>query len=124
MIREKDKNTKRVNLSSSIAGAIHGMREGKAFVHEPVKKVKGYKPTLSDSITDKISGQIWVKEPVKLRCIGVIEIYTYVIQNMQTKIVEKRWGYKWIEKFQDATPKNSLLDESFLQEYISQLDII
>lgn len=112
----EDGKTKRVCFAKSIDGSLRGMSQNlkgiKLYVHIPEKEYNIYNPTPKEVPDCKITGEVWIKEPVKLKCIGQIEIIKdkgedgipYKYGNNIAELFD--WDWKWIEK----------IDESYIEE--------
>lgn len=106
----EENKTKRVCFAPSIDQCLMGLSrncEGEEFyVYIPVKHYKTYSPNIKDVPDSGITGEIWIKEPVDVICIGKIKVldtnktpgklYTY--GNGQTAELYA-FDYKWIEKY-------------------------
>lgn len=102
----EDGTTPRVCFSTSIDGSLAGISqniEGKEFyVHIPEGKIKYYQPTnVPDS---KITKEVWVKDPVKLKCLGIIKVGKAIEKPHEFKYGGKYvaelyfWNWKWKSK--------------------------
>ena len=99
----------RLCASSTIDGCLKGLSKNlkgvTLFVHTPITDETPYKPTLNEVPDSKITGEVWFKKSVKLKCIGKIlvikddgkdgEKYTYGDRTAELY----GWEYKWIEKY-------------------------
>lgn len=108
--RYEDGETKRVCFSNSIDGCLRGMSQNlkgmKLYVHTPEKECDVYRPTTKEVPDCKVTGEVWVKKPVKLKCIGLIKVtgdrgedgipYTYGDDNV-AELYD--WDYKWIDRY-------------------------
>lgn len=106
----EDKTTKRVCFSPSISKCLMAASshiKGKEFyVHVPDGKYSVYKPTTKEVPDCKITGELWVTQPVKLKCIGKIlctdakdkpgHLYEYREDDYS---ILYEWNYKWLEKY-------------------------
>ena len=106
----EENKTKRVCFAPSIEQCLMGLSrncEGEEFyVYTPIKDYKTYSPNIKDVPDSGITGEIWIKEPVDVICIGKIKVldtnktpgklYTY--GNGQTAELYA-FDYKWIEKY-------------------------
>ena len=106
----EENKTKRVCFAPSIEQCLMGLSrncEGEEFyVYIPIKDYKTYSPNIKDVPDSGITGEIWIKEPVDVICIGKIKVldtnktpgklYTY--GNGQTAELYA-FDYKWIEKY-------------------------
>lgn len=110
----EDGKTKRVCFATSIDGCLRGLSlncEGmKLFVHVPDGNYNIYKPSNKEVPDASITGEVWIKKAVKMKCIGQI----YVIgdkgeDGIPYKYGDKTaelydWEWKWIDKFNESSP--------------------
>lgn len=108
----EDSKTKRVCFSTSIDGCLRALSqkcEGmKLFVHIPDGNYNIYKPSNKEVPDASITGEVWIKKAVKMKCIGQI----YVIgdkgeDGIPYKYGDKTaelydWEWKWIDKFNES----------------------
>ena len=118
----EDGKTKRVCFATSINGCLRGLSlkcEGmKLFVHVPDGNYNIYKPSNKEVPDASITGEVWIKKAVKMKCIGQI----YVIgdkgeDGIPYKYGDKTaelydWEWKWIDKFNE-----SYIEESSRYKY-------
>ena len=118
----EDDKTKRVCFATSIDGCLRGLSlncEGmKLFVHVPDGNYNIYKPSNKEVPDASITGEVWIKKAVKMKCIGQI----YVIgdkgeDGIPYKYGDKTaelydWEWKWIDKFNE-----SYIEESSKYKY-------
>lgn len=118
----EDGKTKRVCFATSIDGCLRGLSlkcEGmKLFVHVPDGNYNIYKPSNKEVPDASITGEVWIKKAVKMKCIGQI----YVIGDKGEdgipykygdKIAELYdWEWKWINKSNE-----SYIEESSRYKY-------
>lgn len=118
----EDGKTKRVCFATSIDGCLRGLSlkcEGmKLFVHVPDGNYNIYKPSNKEVPDASITGEVWIKKAVKMKCIGQI----YVIgdkgeDGIPYKYGDKTaelydWEWKWIDKFNE-----SYIEESSRSKY-------
>lgn len=110
----EDKTTKRVCFSPSIDKSLRAFSSnlsGKVlYVHIPDQECEVYKPSVKEVPDVKITGEMWVKESVKLKCIGKIKVikssdgpgYSYYYGLPRGKTYEAElfdWEWDWIEKY-------------------------
>lgn len=77
------------------------------YVHVPIEKHSTYKPNTSQVPDSKITGETWIKEPVKIKCIGVISVIddagengiSFKYGNNSAELY--KWNWKWKKKFND-----------------------
>ena len=115
-----ERRVKRICFSDSINGCIYsifpsGAYDVDLYVHIPGSEVtKVYETTQDDIYDSKITHELWVKEPVTMKCIGKIHISG--VYKDKVKVLEadkdktgygKRKYYKprwnWVEKINEAT---------------------
>ena len=108
---EEDK-TKRVCFATSIDGCLRGLSlkcEGmKLFVHVPDGNYNIYKPSNKEVPDASITGEVWIKKAVKMKCIGQI----YVIGDKREDGIPYKygdktaelydWEWNWIDKFNES----------------------
>jgi hypothetical protein len=72
----EDNKTPRVCFAKSIDGALMALSRrvtGETlYVHTPINSVRYTTPTIKQVPDCKITGEVWVKEPVKIKYIGKI----------------------------------------------------
>ena len=109
----EDGKTKRVCFATSIDGCLRGLSqkcEGmKLFVHIPDGNYNIYKPSNKEVPDASITGEVWIKKAVKMKCIGQI----YVIgdkgeDGIPYKYGDKTaelydWEWKWIDRFNESS---------------------
>ena len=115
-----ERRVKRICFSDSINGCIYsifpsGAYDVDLYVHVPGSEVTKVYETTSDDIYDsKITHELWVKEPVTMKCIGKIHIsgvYKDKVKVLEAdkdktgygkrKYYEPRWN--WVEKINEAS---------------------
>ena len=117
----KNKEVERVvfypSINNALLAAGNDVNEKREmFVHVPVEnqKVKGIKPTSKDVPDISNTGEIWVKEPIKVKCIGKIRVgkqlkkYTFEVDDKTYN--EFSWNYSWLTK-QDKHVQNDYSPE-------------
>lgn len=119
-----ERRVKRICFSDSINGCIYsifpsGAYDVDLYVHIPGSEVtKVYETTQDDIYDSKITHELWVKEPVTMKCIGKIHIsgvYKDKVKVLEAdkdktgygkrKYYEPRWN--WVEKINEATAPSS-----------------
>lgn len=119
-----ERRVKRICFSDSINGCIYsifpsGAYDVDLYVHVPGSEVtKVYETTPDDIYDSNITHELWVKEPVTMKCIGKIHIsgvYKDKIKVLEAdkdktgygkrKYYEPRWN--WVEKINEATAPSS-----------------
>ena len=117
----KNKEVPRVPFYPSIkqaliAGGDNINEKREMFVHVPVEgqKVKAQKPTSNDVPDVGNTGEIWVKEPIKVKCIGKIRIgkegKPVEFEADGKKFTHHTWNYSWLTK-QDKHVQNDYVDK-------------
>ena len=119
----EDGKTKRVCFSSFIDGCLRALSQKctgmKLYVHIPDGEYDVYKPSVKEVPDVKITKEVWIKEPVKLKCIGKIDVIgdrgedglPYKYGNNTAELYD--WDWKWVEK----------VDESYIEESKKDDDI-
>lgn len=110
----EDSTTPRVCFSTSIKCCLRALSmkcEGmELYVYTPDKYYKVYKPNTKEVPDCKITKEVWIKEPVKLKCIGKIKVgadtgedgfpFTYGSGKDKHTAELYDWSYEWIEKYE------------------------
>lgn len=123
-----ERRVKRICFSDSINGCIYsifpsGAYDVDLYVHVPGSEVtKVYETTPDDIYDSNITHELWVKEPVTMKCIGKIHIsgvYKDKIKVLEAdkdktgygkrKYYEPRWN--WIEKMNEASIISNIQDD-------------
>ncbi len=111
-----ERRVKRVCFSDSITRALYsifpnGAYDSDFYVHIPDSECKVYKTTTEDIYDSDITHELWIKEPVKMKCIGKIHVSgvsnkTHTIEvdkdkagYGKKKYHETRWN--WVEKYEE-----------------------
>lgn len=105
----------RVCFADSIDGCLYsifpnGAYDAEFYVHIPGNEVKVYSTTKDDVYDSEITHELWVKEPVQMKCIGKIKVTgvsdktTKVIDIESDKVPYNKKKYhkciwKWAEKY-------------------------
>lgn len=123
----EDAKTARVCFAPTIDQCLMALSqniEGEyLYVHVPVDKPKVYKPSTKQVPDSKVTGELWVKEPVKIKCIGKIFVEGDAMKDglpftYGEHIAELyEWDWKWVSK------KTGLF-ESAIDESVMRKDII
>ena len=105
----------RVCFADRIDGCLYsifpnGAYDAEFYVHVPGNEVKVYSTTKDDVYDSEITHELWVKEPVEMKCIGKIKVTG--VSNNKTKIIDiesdkvpynkKKYHkciWKWVEKY-------------------------
>ena len=126
-----ERKVKRVCFSDSITRALYsifpnGAYDADFYVHVPNSDCKVYKTTSDDIYDADITHELWIKEPVQMKCIGKIHVngvsdktHTIDVDKDKAgygkkKYHETRWN--WVEKYEK--------DETLYESYISEDDDI
>lgn len=141
-----ERRVKRICFSDSINGCIYsifpsGAYDVDLYVHVPGSEVtKVYETTPDDIYDSKITHELWVKEPVTMKCIGKIHIsgvYKDKVKILEAdkdktgygkrKYYEPRWD--WVEKINEATTIKSEynmkpLKEDQMKEYYKWFKVV
>lgn len=123
-----ERRVKRICFSDSINGCIYsifpsGAYDVDLYVHVPGSEVtKVYETTPDDIYDSKITHELWVKEPVTMKCIGKIHIsgvYKDKVKVLEAdkdktgygkrKYYEPRWN--WVEKINEASIVSNVQDD-------------
>lgn len=115
----------RVCFADSIQGCLYSIFPNGAFdadfyVHVPAHNVKVYATTKDDIYDSEITHELWVKEPVEMKCIG--KIHVSGVSDKGTKIIDiesdkvpynKKKYHKCIWKWAEKYDKDEALFESY-----------
>lgn len=133
-----ERKVKRVCFSDSITRALYsifpnGAYDADFYVHVPNSDCKVYKTTSDDIYDADITHELWIKEPVQMKCIGKIHVngvsdktHTIDVDKDKAgygkkKYHETRWN--WVEKYEkDETLYESYIseDDDMIKEYIAR----
>lgn len=122
-----ERKVKRVCFSDSVTRALYsifpnGAYDADFYVHVPNSDCKVYKTTSDDIYDADITHELWIKEPVQMKCIGKIHVngvsdktHTIDVDKDKAgygkkKYHETRWN--WVEKYE----KDETLYESCISE--------
>lgn len=109
----EDGKTSRVCFAKTIDGALAALSmnlEGKTlYVHVPYEKVK-----YSDAVNvpdSKITKEVWVREPVKIKCIGTIKVGEAIEKPLPFKYGNNYaelyyWKWRWLKRFNETDKLN------------------
>lgn len=105
----EDNKIKRVCFSTSINGAVtalsQNLKNTDLFVYSPIgiEKRDIYTPSISQVPDRSITGEVWIRKPVQIECIGKIHVIDakknpqrYKYGNKIAELYE--WNWKWIDK--------------------------
>ena len=133
-----ERKVKRVCFSDSITRALYsifpnGAYDADFYVHVPNSDCKVYKTTSDDIYDADITHELWIKEPVQMKCIGKIHVngvsdktHTIDVDKDKAgygkkKYHETRWN--WVEKYEkDETLYESYIseDDDMIKEYVEE----
>lgn len=121
----EESKTPRVCFSTSIDGSLMGLsqnlKDKELYVHIPESEVNIYKPSVKQVPDCKITGEVWVKDKVNIKCIGKIKVikdkglpgHRYMYGD--GKFAELYdWDWKWEEKY---SVNESVIIESYNPHY-------
>lgn len=127
----EENKTKRVCFAPSVDQCLMGLSrncEGEEFyVYAPDGDYKTYTPSIKEVPDVKITGEIWIKESVNVKCIGKIRVLdtnkspgkSYSYGNNQTAELYA-FDYKWIENINEASRSNKFIRITYDGEGIYQ----
>ena len=104
----EDKKTRRVTMYSSIDGSIMGLEKRypgqEYYVYIPVTSIDFYVPDRLESPSAKITKEVWVRNPVKVKPIGKIRLvndkgnngYKFRYGKHTAELYD--WEWEWVEK--------------------------
>lgn len=128
----EDSKTARVCFTPTIDQCLMAISQNlegvELYVHVPMEKHKVYKPSVKQVPDSKVTGELWVKEPVKIKCIGKIYVkgdamkdglpFTY--GNNTAELYEFEW--KWVHRKVGITESvNYLKIEKDIRQYLKKL---
>lgn len=132
---------KRVCFSPSIKKCLRAMSQNltgkELYVHVPISnKLDVYTPTIKEVPDSKITGEVWIKTPVKIKCIGKIKVdkasdndgIEYRYGNNTAMLYD--WDYHWVDKINESyieegmfrINKAKLSDENYVKELIRTIN--
>ena len=106
----EESKTPRVCFSVSIDGSLMGLsqnlKDKELYVHIPESEVNIYKPSVKQVPDCKITGEVWVKDKVNIKCIGKIKVikdkglpgHRYMYGDGKSAELYD-WDWKWEEKY-------------------------
>ena len=131
----EDGTIARVCFAKSVAKSLMALSyscAGKIFyVYQPAKEYMTYKPTTKEVPDCKITGEIWIREPVELKCIGKIKCtkdagkpgHKFKYGNNTAELYD--WEYEWLErKSLSESCNQSSLDKRFKKKSGKSFNII
>lgn len=131
----EDNKTKRVCFTESIDNSLRAMSSrlvGKKFyVHVPfsVGEIDLYHPTIKEVPDCEITGEVWVMRPIKVKCIGLIEVTAdkgekgipYKYGNNTAELFD--WEWKWVEHYEHISESKDIFEEGDFSEYREYADL-
>ena len=120
----EDSKTRRVCFSTSVDGALSGLSqniEGQEFyVHVPACKQKIYIPNTNQVPDVKITNEVWVSTPTRIRCVGKIKVGKAIGDDIMFKYGDNiaynvRWNWRWIDKKKDFIMESTQKNEEYLK---------
>lgn len=125
-----DEKTERIRLYKSINGAMMAKGDKEVntgrelFVHVPVDEdeIKVSTPSLSQVPNMNLTGEVWVKEEIAVKCIGKIRVgkpvkqYSYKLGDKD--VTCHSWQYSWL-----TSQDKHVVDESAKSDNIITLDM-
>ena len=121
----EESKTPRVCFSTSIDGSLIGLsqnlKDKELYVHIPESEVNIYKPSVKQVPDCKITGEVWVKDKVNIKCIGKIKVikdkglpgHRYMYGDGKSAELYD-WDWKWEEKY---SVNESVIIESYNPHY-------
>lgn len=115
----EDAIAKRVCFGPSIDKCLMAMSQNctglELFVYVPDGKYKTHKPSAKEVPDSVITGEVWITEPVKLKCIGKIAVtgddgkpgHSFKYGEQTAELYG--WKWKWIEHKTDALTEGTEL---------------
>lgn len=109
----EENKTKRVCFAPSVDQCLMGLSrncEGEEFyVYAPDGDYKIYTPSIKEVPDVKITGEVWIKEPVNVKCVGKIKVLdtnkspgkSYSYGNNQTAELYA-FDYKWVKNINES----------------------
>jgi ribosomal protein S18 acetylase RimI-like enzyme len=111
----EDNTTKRICFCPTIDQCLTALSKNctgmEAYVYQPddISKYDLYRPTVNEVPDIKITGEVWITEPVKVKCVGKIHCtgdagedgieYTYG-DNKKAELY--KWNWEWIEQLNEG----------------------
>lgn len=105
----EDNFTKRICFSDAINKCLMALsmncKDKEFYVYSPVKPYETYKPSIKEVPDSKITNEIWILKPVKLKLIGTIRCIEAIDndgyefsygENYKATLYD--WKYEWINK--------------------------
>ena len=118
----EDDKTPRVCFSTSVGKCLIALsincKDKEFYVHSPIGDYEVYTPSTKEVPDKNITGEVWIKKPVKIACIGKIKVtgddgkpgMRYAYGNGNTAELYG-WNYEWIEKYSVNEASNEVLND-------------
>ena len=118
----EDNTTPRVCFAPSIDKCLMALSQKcdgmKLYVYIPENTYNIYKPSVNEVPDSKITDEVWITIPVKVRCIGQIEVigdagkdgHKFKYGNKEAELYD--WNWKWLEKFDESSLLESMYNFS------------
>lgn len=128
-----ERRVKRICFSDSIEGAYYsifpnGTYDIDLYVHIPATDVKIYRTTTDDIYDSDITHEIWVKEPVEMRCIGKVHISGTTQKYKTIDVDSEKSGYgkrkyfkpryNWVEKYDAEVVEEACKDLNTARKFV------
>lgn len=109
----EENKTKRVCFAPSVDQCLMGLSRncegGEFYVYAPDGDYKTYTPSIKEVPDVKITGEVWIKEPVNVKCVGKIKVLdankspgkSYSYGNNQTAELYA-FDYKWVKNINES----------------------
>lgn len=120
----EDNTTKRVCLSTSIDKCLMALsmnlNKKELYIHVPIGSYDIYKPSTKEVPDCDITGEVWIKKPVRIKTIGKIKVKTSPKNGIKFKYGNNKeaelypWDYEWIEKYDTDFQENISSNESVM----------
>lgn len=116
----EENKTPRVCFAKTIDGCLMGLSKNltdkEFYVHvpDPDGYYNVYNPTIKEVPDCKITGEVWIKKPVDLKCIGKIKVLKDTGEaGIPFKYGDKtaelyKWDWKWVDKYDNESINESL----------------
>jgi len=102
----EDGITPRISFSPTVGQCLRGLAQDikgmEFYVHVPSKKPNIVKPTQRQVPDISITGEVWVTEPVVMKCVGKIRVIRARMEASSFKYGDTTaqsyaWNYQWLE---------------------------
>lgn len=130
----EENKTPRVCFAKTIDGCLMGLSKNltdkEFYVHvpDPDGYYNVYNPTIKEVPDCKITGEVWIKKPVDLKCIGKIKVLKDTGEaGIPFKYGDKtaelyKWDWKWVDKYDNESINESFIDPKVVEiaNYINE----